>query len=263
MRKSLLSLVGAFGCTHAIASGIGDVASLPETRTEAGTGLHGMLGIAALNQPEYIGSDNDETRAVPLININYNDIAYIKFNRAGVWFWKTPDTGVRFGAVIKPRRGWDDSDGSRLSGMNDRDDSIEAGLNLAWYFDHGELEFAYLTDVSDESDGDSAYINLAYTLVENPQWRLRGVVNLEYLDDDVTDYYWGVRQSEAIPGRPRYKPDDAWNTSAGLVATYSFSPSWALLGGAVYTVLGDDIEDSPIVEDDDYVTAFAGVAWTF
>ena len=79
----------------------------------------------------------------------------------------------------------------------------------------------------------------------------------------MTDYYFGVPADEATPIRPAYSPDEEWNTSVSLVATYIINPSWLVMGGFSYTVLGDEIQDSPIVEEDDYANVFAGVAWRF
>jgi len=249
--------------TAALGGGLGDISDVPETRVPSEKELNGFLGLGALSRPDYIGGDTTQTKAVPLISVDYRDIAYFKLNRAGVWVWKQGQEGFRVGAVLQPRRGWRRNDGNRLSGMDTRGDSIEAGANLAWRHDRFEIEGAYLTDVSDTSDGDSAYIKFRYALVKSSQWQVTGQLGFEYLDDDVTDYYFGVPADEATAQRPAYSPDEEWNTSVGLVATYSFNPSWLAMGGVSYTVLGDEIDDSPIVEEDKYTSVFAGVAWRF
>jgi len=253
----LLSAGAAFAGT------IGDVADIPPVKVQKDKDLKGFLGIAGLQRPEYVGGNDTETVLAPLISLDYKDTAYIKLNRAGVWFWKPEDTGLRFGALLKSRRGWRRNDGDRLANMDTRGDSIEAGLNVAWEYQRFQAEAGYLTDISSTSDGDSAFVNLRYALVRSPKWQLMGQVGFEYLDDDTADYYFGVQPSEAAPGRPAYSPSDAWNTSAGLVATYIINESWLVMGGAVYTKLGDELKDSPIVEDDSYTTLFGGVAWRF
>jgi len=253
----------ALASASALAGTMGDVADLPDTKAVAQKDFTGMLGVAALSRPEYIGSNENETIAVPLVKLDYKDTVYFKFNRAGVWFWKPANTDLRFGALVKSRRGWDDSDDKRLQGMGERDDSIEAGLNMAWRYDRADVELGYLTDVSDKSDGDSAFINFGYNFMQSQAFVLRGQLNFEYLDDDVTNYYWGVPGSKATASRPKYSPDEAWNTSVGLIGTYSMTESWVLMGGAIYTMLGDEIDDSPIVKEDNYTTAFIGVGWKF
>ncbi len=263
MKRSSVMMGLMLASSATVAGGLGDIADVQDTSTPSEKDLNGYLGVAGLSLPEYIGGDDNEGKVVPLIYVDYRDIAYFKLNHLGVWFWKQGREGFRIGAVAQPRRGWRRNDGNRLSGMDTRGDSIEAGVNLAWRHDRFEIEGAYLTDVSDESDGDSAFIKFRYALLESTKWRFGGELGFEYLDDDVTDYYFGVPVSEATPIRPAYSPDEEWNTSVGLVGTYFFNPSWLAIAGGRYTVLGDEIEDSPIVESDDYYTLFGGVAWRF
>ena len=263
MRKLSATMGLMLASSASLAGGLGDIAETPHSDLPSDKDLSGYLGVGGLSRPEYIGGDDHEGTVVPLIYVDYRDIAYFKLNHLGVWFWKQGQEGFRIGAVAQPRRGWRRSDGDRLGGMDTRGDSIEAGVNLAWRQGPFEIEGAYLTDVSDESDGDSAFIKFRYALLEGTKWRLGGQLGFEYLDDDVTDYYFGVPASEATPSRPAYSPDEEWNTSVGLVASYFFNPSWMAIAGGTYTVLGDEIEDSPIVESDDYYTLFGGVAWRF
>jgi len=262
--KTPIAIAGLmFASSAALAGSLGDVSDVPATHVKSEKELSGFLGLGALWRPEYVGGDTTETKPVPLISVDYRDIVYFKLNRLGVWFWKQGQEGFRIGAVAQPRRGWRRNDGNRLSGMDTRGDSVELGVNLAWRYDRFEAEGGYLTDVSDESDGDSAYIKLRYALMQSSTWNLAGQLGFEYLDDDVTDYYFGVPADEATPIRPAYSPDEEWNTSVSLVATYIINPSWLAMGGFSYTVLGDELQDSPIVEQDDYANVFAGVAWRF
>jgi MipA family protein len=263
MHRSFPAILLTLASSTALAGGLGDLATLPDPKPRVEDDFTGMIGLGALVRPEYIGADTSETKAVPLINVNYRDIAYIRFNRAGVWFWKPQDTGLRFGALLKPRTGWRRNDGSSLDGMDTRGDSLEAGLNIAWHFDQAVLEGGVLTDMSDTSDGNSAYVNFNYSFIDSPQWQLRMLIGVEYVDDDVTDYYWGVPASEATATRTAYSPDYDFNTVVGLIGTYHMTKSWAIIGGATYTMLGDEIADSPIVEEEDYPTAVLGAVWKF
>jgi outer membrane protein len=262
--KKLMTVAGLMLVSSAAFAGtVGDMSDVPDARAEKEKDLSGFLGLGAVSRPKYIGSDNNDTIPVPLISVDYKDTAYFKLNHAGVWFWKQGKEGFRAGAVLQPRRGWRRNDGNRLTGMDTRGDSVEAGVNLAWRYERAELEGAYLTDISGNSSGDSGYIKGRYRLVQSSTWNLSGQLGFEYLSSDVADYYFGVSPSEARPGRPAYSPGKSWNTSVSLVATYLFSDSWLAMGGVSYTVLGDDIQDSPIVESDDYTNVFAGVAWRF
>ena len=85
-----------------------------------------------------------------------------------------------------------------------------------------------------------------------------------WYDDDFVDYYFGVDSSEALPGRPAYEPDS--ETSFRTIATLGYqrpqSP-WLFLIGGRYEVYGDEVDDSPIVDDDGEAMLFGGVGYTF
>ena len=104
----------------AVAGSLGDVSDVPATHVKSEKELSGFLGLGALWRPEYIGGDTTETKAVPLISVDYRDIVYFKLNRLGVWVWKQGQEGFRIGAVAQPRRGWRRNDGNRLSDMDTR-----------------------------------------------------------------------------------------------------------------------------------------------
>lgn len=265
MRRALsVLLLLLFSAGAGASSMVGDMSDLPEAKQpESEKNFSGMLGVAVLSKPEYSGSDENEVVAAPLISLDYKDTVYFKFNRAGVWFWKPKDTGVRFGALVKPRKGWSSGDGDSLKGMDDRDDSIEAGVNMEWKIERAKFEAGYLTDVSDKSDGNSGFFKFNYALVQQPKFQLMGLVGFEHLDKDVSNYYYGVKGSEATASRPAYKADADWIYSLGLVAMYGFAERWTLIGGAVYSRLGDEMDDSPIVEDRNNTLGALGVAWRF
>jgi outer membrane protein len=259
MMASVTALAGVVGDLDDLEN-IGDPAVIQK---KAPGNFTGLVGIGVLSHPEYIGSDKEDTAFVPLINVSYKDTVYLDLSSLGAWFWKSADTSLRIGVLARSRRGWEQQDDPVLSGMGDRDDSIEAGLNVAWRYAAADVEVGYLTDISNDSDGNSAYFNLGYMFVRTPQWRLRANLNLEYVDDDVTSFYWGVPPSLATAGRPAYSPDAAWNTTLGLTANYAISEKWNVAAGATYNMLGDEIGDSPIVKDDNYYTIFAGLGWKF
>ena len=115
MNRLITATVLMLASATAFAGMVGDVADVQTTSpVKTDKDLTGLIGVGALLRPEYIGSNDDETKAVPLINISYKDTLYFAYNRLGVWFWKSADNSLRFGAVAKPRRGYEDHHNERL-----------------------------------------------------------------------------------------------------------------------------------------------------
>ncbi len=217
----------------------------------------GMLGLAALSSPEYIGSEDDETTAAPVIIVDYKDTAYFRVNRAGYWFWK-PNESFRVGALIKLRPGaWEDDDdsiedlGALPAGFDEPDAQAEPGINLAW---RGGMASAELQLTSGEDTNVAGSFDYRFNLSDRSSLTLRA--SFEMLGEDEVNYQWYGDISGA-------DVDSATNVSLALIGTTRLNPSWTLFYGAQTTSLDDEIDDSIIVEEDSYTVAFVGAGWNF
>lgn len=226
---------------------VGNLDNSPNLPEQKRQGFHGQIGLGIANTPEYVGGDDNKTRIVPLINVSYNDTFYFKFNRLGGWLYKS-DNGFRVGGLIASHRGYEKNDGKKL--VIDRDSSTMAGVNLAYNKGLFSAEVGYLTDVSDTSEGAKSYIQARYTFIANREYSLSAAAKIENLDEDIVDYYYGNSESTT-------------NTSLSLIGTYRLNEKWNLLGVITATSLGDEIADSPIVEDDSYNSIILGATYSF
>jgi len=242
------------------AAGAGDLSTMPEMEGKSASGWSGMLGLAALSAPEYVGGDDSEGAGLPVIIVDYNDRFYFKVNTLGVWLWK-PNDSFRIGLAAKPRKGWESDDGDLLDGRSDRDDQTEFGVNFRWNHEKLTVEGMFLS-ASDESEGSSALLKARYMFIQNSDMALIGGVDIENLDEDIVDFYYGTDGTE-VAGTPVYEGDSVTNTSVMLAVMYNINKEWMAVGGVKATSLGDEISDSPIVEDDAYNVIFAGAVWKF
>ena len=216
----------------------------------------GMIGLAAMSRPEYIGSDDSEGAGVPVIIVDYKDTAYFKVNRGGYWFWK-PNEQFRAGAVVKIRTGaWEDDDDSiedlnLPSGFDEPDTQAEPGVNAMYKNGRfmGEVQITSGEDVN-------LTVLLDYDFIQTKENLLRLHFEVETLGEDEVQYQWYGDDSS-------YGNDDATNVSIGLIGMHTLNPSWKLLYGAVAKSLDDEIDDSPIGQEDSYNTAFVGALWVF
>ena len=75
--------------------------------------------------------------------------------------------------------------------------------------------------------------------------------SLTYGDSDYTETYFGVDAVDA--GRSGLRQFDAdagiRDVRVPLMAMFSFSESWHLVGGVIYTRLLGDAADSPVTDD--------------
>jgi outer membrane protein len=88
-------------------------------------------------------------------------------------------------------------------------------------------------------------------------------IGVSYISSNLADYYYGVKSSEARPGRPSYDVGDTWGWSAGVVSNYRIHENWLLMFLLEYEGFSDDVKDSPIVSEDGEFNLMLGAAWNF
>ena len=250
MIKRLTLALGLVSASVFANSTVGELSEIPDSENIKNKGFHGHVGLAAASLAEYVGSDDNESRVLPLINVNYNDRLYFKYNRLGAWLFKS-DSNFRVGALVSPHRGIDEDDlPNRFDGYGDRDPSIMAGFNMGFNKGRFRAEMAALKDVSDNSEGTKLQAQIGYTFLANEHYTLSASAKVESLDDDMVGYYYESFES-------------ATNYSVSLIGTYRLSPKWTLMGAVSTTSLDDEISDSDIVDDDTPTMALIGATYSF
>lgn len=256
-RITTVAMLSAFS-SMAVADVISDASAVADfDARDDNRDWSGLLGLAALSAPEYIGSEDDEGTGAPVIIVDYKDTAYFRVDRGGVWFWK-PNDAFRVGALVRLRLGaWEDDDdsiedlGPLPAGFDEPDTQGEPGLNLRWQSGMAKAE---LEATSGEDTNMAGSFDYRFVLTDRSALTVR--LGFEILGEDEVNYQWYGDTSGA-------DVDSATNVSFTLIGTTRLNPSWTIFYGARTTSLDDEIDDSPIVEEDTYTVGFVGAGWNF
>ncbi len=228
----------------------------------AGGGVQWSLGVGVISSPRpYVGAENTTT-VIPLLELSYERF-FVQGIRLGYRF---TDPGPFSLAVIAGPRflGYDESDSPFLRGMADRKGAIDVGLAAAWNRRRWGVGGHLRRDVSGNSDGTQAGVDLFIRRTAlGGKLRLQPALGLEWLDGSTVDYYYGVRESEALPERPAYRGTSTTNVSLGLLATYQVNRRIALVTLLNGSLLGDEAADSPIVDRKASYFGLAGITYRF
>ncbi len=221
------------------------------------------IGIGALYKDKpYEDYDNSEkTNAVPIVLYQGEHF----FVRGATLGWDILDSDVWELAIIGEvlNDGYDSSDSDFLVGMSDRDPSFGVGGHVVWKPESLGLKLAVVSDIADNSEGTQVRGEIFYTH-RTGNWLFRPSASIVWQDDDYNDYYYGVRSREAAAFRPAYSADEGSNFRWSAVAIYQQQTSPLMfMAGVRYDQLADEIDDSPIVEDNNELTALIGIAYTF
>ncbi|MEW8195419.1 MAG: MipA/OmpV family protein [Candidatus Thiodiazotropha sp.] len=153
-------------------------------------------------------------------------------------------------------------DNDDLEGIDDRDPGFDVGVTARWQTGVGELNAQLLADVSNTSKGQEVILSYAYPL-KYGQWSLRPELGISWQSGDMADYYFGVDSDEATAGRAVYEAGSAVTPFAGVEFEYAFDQKIDLIGGVGVGRLGDEIGDSPIVDERNLAGGYLGLSYKF
>ncbi len=220
-----------------------------------------FIGIGAGVLPKVPGSSSVRFLALPVLQYQYKDVAYISGLKAGAWGFVSADESLRIGLYAEPRFGYDASDSAKTAGMADRDFAVDAGPSLRWQTGVGVLNVDYGFDITGKSKGQVAQVQFIRPLVSDMAFRLNGIVSATWQDAKMNDYYFGVRSNEVAAGRAAYAPGSGTAFSVGVSGLYAFNRTGAVFFGASVNRLSSAQSASPIVERDYTPVAYIGYGW--
>ncbi|MCZ6871576.1 MAG: MipA/OmpV family protein [Gammaproteobacteria bacterium] len=221
----------------------------------------GLLG-GYLDKPIEGIDDSDKVVVAPLIIYEGKKF----FFRATTFGWKFIDREeLEFAVVAEGRfaESWDSSDSNALTGMSDRDPSLDGGFALTLREGNFGGKFTAVGDLTDEHSGFEVRAEGFYQ-TRMGKWLPRFSAAVIYQSENLVEHYYGVETNEAIPlVRPAYSPDATVNFRLQAVTAYALRPKWTAIVGTRYDFLGDEIDDSPITDDNGRFMFVAGIGYTF
>jgi outer membrane protein len=183
------------------------------------------------------------------------------FGGLGYSVVKTDDYSIDLVGRIRAMGIYPD-DNDELEGLDDREPGFDLGVTARWQAGFGELNAQLLADVSNKSEGQEVILSYAYPFSYG-QWRFRPEMGISWQSGDLTDYYFGVDTGEATARRAVYRADAAVSAFAGVEFEYAFNQRYDLVGGIGVGRLGDEISDSPIVDERNLAGSYLGVSYKF
>ena len=203
----------------------------------------GSIGAGAFYAPDYLGSDDYETRGLPNLNLSYDDRFYLNIGYVG---------------------GRDNEDD--LSNLDKVDSGAAIGLRVALEDGPFNYSASVKTPVTGDVDG--------YQLTLKGSWRtpltenlfLSAGPGLIYSSERWTESKFGISEAEsARSGLSAYDVDKGYlRIRFGGAMTYRLSADWSLTGLAGVAYLTGEAKDSPIVADiGDHVQGFGGLLMNY
>ena len=226
---------------------------------EAPIGSPALGGAVLAGSGTYLGEPRNYDQ-LPLI-LYEGEYIFAYGNSLGFNLFR--NESLQFGALARSRlTSVDPTEIPELEGLEERKNTLEAGLTANLTTSFGQFSLTAVRDVVGRYDGDE--IDLSYRVpFRLGRWTLTPWVSLLWQDARLTAYYYGVSAAEATPERPAYVPGDARNLALGLNTAYHLNERFFMFANVGLEIFDDVIADSPIIDSSTNGRMLAGAAWVF
>lgn len=240
----------------------GEKQSTPQASgSQADKDLTLALGAGVIISPRpYAGADA-RIFPIPSVELEYKGW-FFRGIRGGYGFIRTE----RFTASLYAQArfsGLESESSPFLQGMENRKKSMDAGIELSYRGRPVGFRFNYLGDVLGRNNGQEA----TFLVTSGVPLGRRGIVfagiGPRWLSNDHVDYYYGVRENEALPSRPAYQGKATYNLDINLTGIVNLSSHWRWVMIVNREGFGAGIKDSPIVDRDSSYAFITSLSYRF
>lgn len=140
--------------------------------------------------------------------------------------------------------------------------SYMAGVSSNFTANNSTVRISVLTDISGVHHGSEFRLDAKHDMNWG-DWQLQINAGLARKNSNLINYYYNLRPWE-IDNKPSwFVLNSAWNAHYGATLRYQFNEHWALLAHWQRELLDRDIQRSPLVLRNNYLSRFVGVRYDF
>jgi outer membrane protein len=218
------------------------------------------VGLGVISEDEGYTELGSDSMVVPIFIINYGKF-YLMGPKFGYQLYGNDN--YTFGLTGNYRLdGYEAEDSPYLMGMDDRDGTLDLGVEYSYDTGFGKIGIEVVADTLGEHEGYQADISFSYPInFDNGQ--LSPYIGAEYRSDDLVNYYYGVKSTEATQIRQSYQADSAVNLVMGIRSTWFSGPHHRFVAMLQFKAFDDSIKDSPIIDADHAYNMILGYAYVF
>ncbi|MFD1621134.1 MipA/OmpV family protein [Thalassotalea marina] len=144
--------------------------------------------------------------------------------------------------------------------------AIDGGLQINWFVSpQSEIKFKLLHDLNNVYKGLNSSLSFHHNVSfdSTPKLRARVGVGIDWQSQNLSQYYYGLNEKDAISHSQLYRAHSGFNPFVSISANYELAKRWQLQGTIKHQWLGSHIAKSPLMQDDQVSSAFIGVVYAF
>lgn len=220
-----------------------------------------MVGLLALSSNSIYVEGEDQTRLIPYFAGQWGNI-YLEGAELGYLLMETERSAFSVAIELDSAFVDERDDSPALADMRELKSAFTASINYEYGTDFGEFGLSLGADVSGEHDGYKASVSYGLPFMMGPVM-VTPSVSVEWVSEEVNDFYYGVTAADAKVGRAQYTPDAGINYSLGVTAFYPLAEQHSIMFFANYERVDDEVFNSPIVDEQSATSFGLGYVYSF
>jgi len=231
-------------------------------KTEPNNNTHSLsIGAAIVTtQSIYTGGEN-ETRLFPAFNYKFKQF-YIQGSVMGLHVFNDNKFEFDLGLGADITNNIDRQNSDQLVDMPNLSMPFNAFLSAKYKSSIGHFKIAYEEEINNKHNGNK--IVYSYTAAFHAgKWLFIPQLKASQYDAKAMNYFYGVTQDFSLANRPLYTLDKEFVYQIGTSIIYPFNKKTTLITRVNLDIFGNEIKNSPIVEDDKSVSLVVALTYKF
>lgn len=213
----------------------------------------GLAGVAS--DSVYVGGKT-QSRVFPAIDYQYKRFYFqagdIGFNLIDNKSWEV-NAGVGFNLAGDIDRG----ESRLLENLPELSFPISAFVSAQYKTKIGLFTVKHDFEVNNKHDGNSSSLSYSAPIFKN-NWLFMPRLSYEHHSEEVVNYFYGINAADATAEFAAYETGSVNNFQVSVLALRQINEKWSFVGNLQQEFYGDEISNSPIVDDDKRLSVFAG-----
>jgi MipA family protein len=214
--------------------------------------------------PAYEGSDKVEFGPVPILDLNYDD-GFFFAGMSGIGFTPLKNDDGSLSVALGYGGGRDEKDDRKnLRGLGDVDSSALGIVSGEYNVGPVTLGASAQTGLSGDY-GTTADVSVGSGYPITEKLMISSDIHTTWASDEHMKNYFGVSQRQSTTsGKARFNAGSGFKSyGVSLGANYQISQSWSAFADVGVDQLIGDAADSPVSVEDNQISGFAGVGYSF
>lgn len=224
------------------------IVSLAVSPLSGANSWEGSIGAGAVYAPDYLGSDDYDTKLWPSFQLSYGEILTIS-PRSGIEWHAIRNSGWTVSPFVGYTFGRDNK--GDISAFEEVDGGATLGVRVGYAQREWHYSVAASTPITGDVDGAEFEAVAAWRTPLSERLFFSLSPSVHYSNEKWTESMFGVSAQDSLrSGIAPYNPDGGyWRLGVGSSLTYALTPEWSATGFVGTSYLTGNAADSPIVDD--------------